>query len=355
VKDCAVVDLFCGAGGLTHGFILEGFKVTAGIDADLACKHAFEANNKGARFIPTKIEELRKDDVVNLFQGKKIKILVGCAPCQPFSSYNKKGKDKDGKWKLLKEFGDLISSVQPDIVSIENVPDLRNFKNGKVYNAFIARLKDHGYHVTEYPNVYCPDYGIPQKRSRLVVFASKFGAVSLIPPTHKPEQYRTVRDTISTLQPIRAGESSKSDHLHKSSNLSALNLKRIRASKPGGTWRDWDRKLVANCHLKKQGDGYISVYGRMTWDDPSPTITTQFYGFGSGRFGHPEQDRALSLREAALLQTFPIDYSFIPDNAPIHLKTIGRLIGNAVPVDLGRAISKSIKNHLREVKKNAPT
>lgn len=355
MKDCAVVDLFCGVGGLTHGFILEGFKVTAGIDADSACAYAFEKNNKGAKFIQKKIEDLNKQEVLKLFQGKKIKILVGCAPCQPFSSYNKKGKGIDGKWKLLTKFGNIICETKPDIVSMENVPDLVKFKNGKIYKAFINKLQDNGYYVTEYPNVYCPNYGIPQQRTRLVVFASKHGFISLIPPTHKPENYRSVRDTISKLEPIQAGETSTRDPLHKSSQLSELNLKRIRASRPGGTWRDWDEKLRASCHLKDKGGGYVSVYGRMTWDQPSPTITTQFFGFGNGRFGHPEQDRALSLREAALLQTFPIYYNFVSDNTSIPLKTVGRFIGNAVPVDLGRVISKSIKNHIKEIKKHART
>lgn len=353
MKDCAVVDLFCGAGGLTHGFVLEGFKVTAGIDADASCQYAFEKNNRGARFINEKIEDLTKSEVQDLFEDKKIKILVGCAPCQPFSSYNKKGKDRDGKWKLLTEFGNLISEVKPDVISMENVPELVKFKKGKTYKEFIRNLRNNGYYVTEYPNVYCPDYGIPQQRTRLIVFASRHSYISLIPPTHKPDNYRTVRDVISQLEAIQAGETSARDRLHKSSKLSELNLRRIRASKPGGTWRDWEKELIANCHLKKQGDGYVSVYGRMAWDEPSPTITTQFYGFGNGRFGHPEQDRALSLREAALLQTFPKSYTFMPNNAPIQIKTIGKLIGNAVPVDLGRVISKSIKNHLVSIKKHA--
>lgn len=353
VKDCAVVDIFCGAGGLTHGFVLEGFQVTVGIDADAACQYAFEKNNRGAIFIQKKIEQLHKNDVLKFFKNKKIKILVGCAPCQPFSSYNKKGKDKDSKWKLLTEFGNIICETKPDIISMENVPDLVKFKGGKTYKAFIKKLQDNGYYVTEYPNVYCPNYGIPQRRTRLVVFASRHGYISLIPPTHKSNNYRTVRDVISQLEPIRAGETSASDHLHKSSKLSDLNLKRIQASKPGGTWRDWDKALIADCHLREQGDGYVGVYGRMVWDEPSPTITTQFFGFGNGRFGHPEQDRALSLREAALLQTFPRGYNFMSNNAPIHLKTVGRLIGNAVPVDLGRVISKSIKNHIKEIKNHA--
>lgn len=134
--------------------------------------------------------------------------------------------------------------------------------------------------------------------------------------------------------------------LHAASKLSDLNLERIRASRPGGTWRDWPEHLVADCHRRETGRTYPGVYGRMEWDEPAPTLTTQFYGFGNGRFGHPEQDRAISLREGAILQGFPKSYSFLPDGAPVHFKTLGRMIGNAVPVTLGEVIGRSIAAHL---------
>ena len=137
------------------------------------------------------------------------------------------------------------------------------------------------------------------------------------------------------------------------SRLSPTNLKRIRQSTPGGTWRDWDEELQLECHKKESGKTYPSVYGRMSWDEPSPTITTQFYGYGNGRFGHPEQDRALSLREGAILQSFPPDYVFIDNEHPSNRREIGIHIGNAVPVELGRAIGLSIQQHLQEVEENA--
>ena len=126
------------------------------------------------------------------------------------------------------------------------------------------------------------------------------------------------------------------------------NVKRMLASRPGGSWRDWDDDLVTPCHRRETGQGYSSVYGRMKWDEPAPTITTQFFGFGNGRFGHPEQDRAISLREGALIQTFPQDYAFVPEGQKVEIKTLGRLIGNAVPVSLGRAIARRIRAHLDE-------
>ena len=136
--------------------------------------------------------------------------------------------------------------------------------------------------------------------------------------------------------------------MHRSSKLSKTNRERIGQSIPGGTWRDWDEKLKVSCHNKKSGLTYPSVYGRMKWDEPSPTITTQFYGYGNGRFGHPEQNRAISLREGAILQSFPNDYIFIDERHPAKKRELGIHIGNAVPVELGRAIGISIQRHLQE-------
>ena len=345
MENCSVIDLFCGAGALTHGFVLEGFNVVAGLDADESCKYAYEINNRGALFIEKKIEDVTGAELAQYYPEGHVKILVGCAPCQPYSSYTKGRKDKDKKWKLLSNFTDLISEIKPDIVSMENVPDLVTFQKGKVYQDFVERLEE-DYTVTEYPKVFCPDYGIPQRRKRLVLFASKYGKLELVPATHTPDQYKKVRAVIDDLEPLEAGQVSQTDPYHKSSRLSKLNLRRIKSSVPGGTWRDWPKELIAQCHQAKSGDSYSSVYGRMQWDELSPTITTQCNGFGNGRFGHPEQDRAISLREAARLQTFPDDYKFVcPDHAH-YFAAIARFIGNAVPVELAQVIARSIKHHL---------
>lgn len=207
-------------------------------------------------------------------------------------------------------------------------------------------------YCVEYYEVNCLDYGIPQSRKRLVLFASKFGKINLISPIHNSDTYQTVRQTIENLEPLSAGQASLIDRLHRSSKLSALNLRRIRASKPGGTWRDWPQDLMAKCHIKKSGKTYPAVYGRMEWDKPSPTITTQCFGFGNGRFGHPEQDRAISLREAALLQTFPPVYQFVAPDEPVLFSLVGRLIGNAVPVKLCQVIAHSILNHIDSIKES---
>ena len=347
MENCSVIDLFCGAGALTHGFVLEGFNVVAGLDADKSCKYAYETNNHGARFIEKRIEDVTSVELKQLYPEGHVKILVGCAPCQPYSPYNKGKKDKDKKWKLLSDFADLISEIEPDIVSMENVPDLVAFQKGKVYREFVKCLEE-DYTVTKYPEVFCPDYGIPQRRKRLVLFASKYGKLELLPATYTLDQYKTVKDVISNLETLKAGQVSQKDPYHKASRLSEMNLQRIKASVPGGTWKDWPDKLVAQCHQQESGTGYASVYGRMKWDELSPTITTQCYGFGNGRFGHPdtEQNRAISLREAARLQTFPDDYKFVHPDDPHYSTVIGRLIGNAVPVELARVIAESIKHHL---------
>lgn len=350
MKNCTVIDLFCGAGALTHGFIKEGFNVVAGLDADKSCKYAYEANNPGATFIGKKIEDVEAAELRQRYPEGHVKILVGCAPCQPFSAYNKGKRNQDDKWKLLDNFSDLISEIEPDIVSIENVPNLTTFRNGKIYRRFVKHLKK-DYIVTKYPRVSCLKYGVPQDRKRLVLFASKpeYGKVKLLDPTHTPDKYKTVGNVIWGLQPLEAGKTSLNDPYHKAAGLSELNLRRIKASKQGGTWRDWPDELVARCHKQESGNSYSSIYGRMIWRAPSPTITTQCCGFGNGRFGHPKQNRAISLREAARLQTFPDDYKFVHPDEPHSITTISRFIGNAVPVKLARVIARSIKSHLQNV------
>jgi DNA (cytosine-5)-methyltransferase 1 len=274
-----------------------------------------------------------------------LKILVGCAPCQPFSSHSNKIKIKksDKKWNLLSEFRRLIVETRPVIVSMENVP---NLSKQQVFSDFVDFLQSSDFHVS-YQNVYCPQYGIPQKRKRLVLLASRLGKINLIPPTHLEHEYVTVKETIGDLPKVQSGKTHKNDPLHRTTKLSKLNLERIKKSKPNGTWRDWPESLRLPCHKKESGKTYPSVYGRMSWDEPSPTITTQFYNFGTGRFGHPSQNRALTIREAALLQTFPSDYIFYQERDGISMTKLGIHIGNAVPVRLGEVIGLSIKNHLK--------
>ena len=228
------------------------------------------------------------------------------------------------------------------------VPPDVDEKRFKVFKNFLSLLESEGYSVF-WKIVKCQNYGIPQTRSRLVLLASKLGEIKLIPETHGSSKYKTVRNSISGLPRIKAGQMHKKDRLHVSSHLAEQNLERIQASKPGGSWKDWNEDLRASCHRIKSGKTYRSVYGRMEWNKPAPTITTQFYGFGNGRFGHPTQDRAISIREGALLQTFPKGYKFVAPKEDVKIKELGRHIGNAVPPRLGQIIARSIKLHLENL------
>ena len=308
-KTIGVIDLFCGIGGLSYGMYKEGLDIIAGFDIDNTCKYAYEKNNK-SKFYSQDIKTVTKKQINDLFRDYDIKVLAGCAPCQPFSSYAFKVKEKDkDKYDLLYEFGRIVEEVLPDIVTMENVSQILSFKQKPVLNDFISLLKKNQYKV-DFNVVYCPDYGIPQTRKRIVLLASRLGEICLIPPTHTKKKYRTVRQTIGKLPPIEAGEICQTDPLHRARSLTELNLQRIKSTPQKGSWKDWDESLILDCHKKESGKSFGSVYGRMYWDEPAPTMTTLCTGLGNGRFGHPEQDRAISLREAAMFQTFPKSYKF---------------------------------------------
>ena len=347
-KKISAIDLFCGIGGLSYGFTLSGIKVKAGIDIDESCQYAFETNCK-SKFINKDISKVKGFELNSLYGKNDVKVLVGCAPCQPFSSYTyKTDKQKDQRWQLLYEFTRLIKEINPTIVSMENVPNLLTFKKAPVFTDFVYSLNKEGYFVW-YKIVHAPDYGIPQKRKRLVLLASKLDKIALFPPTYTPDKYITVRDSIGNLEKLKSGGVSRKDFVHKASKLSDKNLKRIKQSKPGGSWKkDWDEDLKLSCHKSKKGKTYVSVYGRMKWDEPSPTMTTFCTGIGNGRFGHPEQDRAISLREAAILQSFPFDYKFVDKAKNLKFSNTSKQIGNAVPPRLGEIIGKSIIQHINK-------
>lgn len=343
-----VIDLFCGIGGLSSGLKSRGFNVLAGYDLDQTCRYAYETNNE-AVFNYRDIKSVAGQEIAEQYGKKSVKVLVGCAPCQPFSSYAFKNKKKDpNKYDLLYEFGRLIREVRPDIVAMENVTQILRFEEKPVLNDFLALLDELDYQY-DVQQVYCPDYGIPQTRKRLVVVASRFGNIRLISPTHNKENYVTVRQTIGFLPAIASGETCTTDPLHRCTALTPLNLKRIKATPYGGGWKNWPPELVLKCHREKTGRSYGSVYGRMEWDKPGPTMTTQCTGLGNGRFGHPEQDRAISLREAALLQTFPMDYRFFSDEEEVSITKASRYIGNAVPPRLGEVIAETIIEHVNGI------
>lgn len=340
-----IVDLFCGVGGLTRGLLDAGMNVVAGFDIDPTCQFTYEHNN-GVDYNVRNIREVTAQEIIEKYDEDTTRILVGCAPCQPFSQMRfklREANERDEKYDLLLEFGRLIEETHPTVISMENVPQIRETD---VYNQFLEILRRNNYHI-DAKVIFCPDYGIPQTRRRFVLVGSLLGPINIIEPTHNRNEVH-VRDYIENLPHIEAGAVDPNDPMHRSASLSERNLQRIRASIPGGTWRDWPEKLRCPCHQKESGQTYSSVYGRMTWEQIGPTITTQFYNYGTGRYGHPEQDRALSLREGALLQTFPMDYNFINPDAPFVFSDIARHIGNAVPVRLGEVIGLTIAQHLND-------
>lgn len=274
------------------------------------------------------IRDITGTQLMELYPAGAIRLLAGCAPCQAFSPHLRKaGRVTEKDWALLREFGRLVHELTPELVTMENVPGLAT---KQVFLAFVAALESDGYDV-DFRSLYCPRFGIPQHRRRMVLVASRIGKIRVPLPRRSPDDFPTVREAIGHLPPVSAGTADLKDPLHVARAVTEINLRRLKASRAGGTWRDWPPELRAACHLKATGSSYQSVYGRMVWDEPAPTITTQAYNFGTGRFGHPEQDRAITLREAAILQSFPRRYKFVGPGNPVHLSNIGRLIGNAVP------------------------
>jgi DNA (cytosine-5)-methyltransferase 1 len=343
------VDLYCGVGGLTHGLILEGVNVVAGVDNDRTCKYGFEKNN-GSKFICKDISRFTAKHLRKLFQGASVRVLVGCAPCQPYSSLNRRRltkKQARKRWYPMYRFMTLVKRTKPEIVSMENVPDLSDTEKYPVFGEFVGTLEGLGYRVF-FKKIDASKYGVPQRRNRLVLLASRLGGISIVSETHSDDEVVSVRDTIKGLPRLKDGAVDANDPLHRSSKLSDLNKRRIAATpRNGGSATSWPRHLVPKCYRRRSGKSYmVSVYGRMRWHDPASTMTTQFMTLGTGRFGHPTQNRAISLREAAKFQSFPDYYEFAPGN-DVTMKHIARHIGNAVPVLLGRAIGKSITRHIR--------
>lgn len=342
IKNITAVDLFCGAGGLTHGLEKVGIDVVLGIDTEPACEYPYTTNNN-AQFLLKSVEDINGKDLMKYYEATSgFNLLAGCAPCQTFSAYNPNTPKSDKRWGLLGQFFRLIKESKPDLIAMENVPRLIN---QNIFKELVDNIQNLGYFV-DYAVINCADFGVPQTRRRLIMVASRIGVISLLTPKQFGAKPKTLRDAIANMSHLLAGERCSKDPLHRAAKLSDINMARMKASIPGGTWRDWPEDLIIDCHKKPSGQSYACVYGRMSWDQPASTITTQFYGFGNGRFGHPEQDRAISLREGAILQTFPLGYSFSKNEQDISRSTISRLIGNAVPVRLGEVIGKSLLRHL---------
>jgi len=341
-KQIVAIDLFCGAGGLTRGLTESGIAVVAGIDTDKKCRYAYEFNNSPAIFIEKDVSLITGEVLNSLWGNTRLRLLAGCAPCQPFSTYSQsKNSEDDSRYPLMSEFARLVRETKPEFVTMENVPAVLK---QNIFDSFVRSLRAQGYKCN-HQIVKCEEYGVPQRRRRLVLMASRIGDAPKLP--EPSVDHKSVRDALHALPPVEAGCISEADPLHRCASLAPINLQRIQASKPGGTWKDWPKEIQLPCHKKKTGSGYTPVYGRLAWEYPSPTITTQCYNFGSGRFGHPDQDRPITMREAALLQGFPELYQFEPKYTMLPIREIARMIGNAVPVGLGKAIGESLLQTLK--------
>ncbi len=349
----SAVDLFCGAGGMTYGLERAGIDVTKGIDNAREGLYPYTVNTN-AEFVDANVKALAQNPerVAYMYPFEAdLTVLAACAPCQPYSTMGhsrKGGREDHDKWGLLDSVRKIVEHVEPDVLVTENVLQVRN---DGIYEGFEERLEELGYALNsdQNKNVYCPEYGIPQKRKRWLLIASKEGTIELPSPIYEDEdEYPTVREAIGHLPSIGAGETHPEIELHRARSLSETNLERIRNIEPGQDWSVWEENgldhLLADCHKRDSGRSYKAPYSRLRPDEPAPTITTQFYNYGSGRFGHydTEQNRALSILEGAILQTFPQDYDFYEDWDDVGIKNLGRLIGNAVPPHLAELAGRSI-------------
>ncbi len=331
------LDFFCGAGGLTRGLLDAGIKVVAGFDCDEHCRSTYEHNNPGARFVQADIRKIGLQDLVMKGRLRRYDdvLFAGCAPCQPFSS-QRKGNGRRHDATLLSEFGRLVKAALPGYVLIENVPGIAKMRGFSTFRRFLRMLKANGY-MYAHGVLDAKRYGVPQNRRRLVLLATRHVQPTLPEPKYgnSLRPFRTVRQAISHFPAISAGEYHPNIPNHAAASIMELNLERLRHTPhDGGDRRSWPKHLRLKCH-KGNYKGHTDVYGRMSWDQPAPALTGRCHSISNGRYGHPEQDRAISLREAAALQSFPDGYEFFGYNKQVALQ-----IGNAVPVRLAEHLGK---------------
>ncbi len=343
-KKLKAIDFFCGAGGMTFGLSQAGIDVLAGIDNDPSCKETYEINNHGSKFIEADIHELSEEQLAELTGTEKNDeslIFIGCSPCQYWTKINTdKNKAKQTK-NLLGEFQRFVAYFRPGYVVIENVPGLYTNKKENVLSNFLNFLDNERYSY-DHDLIYAYLHGVPQTRKRYLLMASRV-AREIRLPEKETDDSLIVRNFIGVdngFHPIEAGTRDDTEFIHTSAALSEENKRRISMTpKDGGTrmcWKD-DQELQIPAYEGKD-NLFRNVYGRIFWDKPGPTITTKFHSLSNGRFGHPEEDRAISLREGATLQTFPKTYKFKYPS----IITKARHIGNAVPPELAKRIGITI-------------
>ncbi len=368
------IDIFSGCGGVSCGLTLAGFKVKAAVELDRRAVDTYQSYPPlgKVKVLHDDICKLSGKDILKAARIKEedIYLFAGCPPCQNFSRQNPENKNKSlaERKKLLFEFLRVIEEILPPFVLMENVPGIKSEYNKVVLDEFLMRLKERYVVVDDILNA--ADYGVPQMRKRFVLHAvrkdigdklTEYGFNFGLPkPTHGQDgrdglfPWKTVREAIGDLPPIKAGETYLDDgriHNHKCANLDPKNIKRMQIIRQnGGSRTGLPDELVLECHKKKDGDGnvfsgHMDVYGIMDADKPSPTMTGGCLCYSKGRYGHYEQDRAISVREAARLQTFPDDFIFSDSLTAAALQ-----IGNAVPIDLVKASGVVMKRAMYIIK-----
>ena len=335
------IDSFCGAGGLGLGLQRAGFEILLGFDIDEKCIETIKQNTAYLQ------HPVMQADVADMLHGKlltlsglqrgELFLLAGGPPCQGFS-VQRRGSDTDARNTLVLKYGQLVKELYPYYFIMENVTGLAGKRGKTILQQLMDELEEIGYHV-HIKLLDAQEYGVPQRRKRYILIGERkdIGTAYVYP---KPIGVRkTVRDAIGSLPvPPEDGTDAQGLSWHRRDKLSALNIKRIQALREGQGRDDLPKELRANCHkIDSAIIGHRNVYGRMAWDEVAPTITARFDSFTRGKFGHPSQDRSISLREGALLQTFPLDFAFVGNKVDV-----ARQIGNAVPPVLAEYIGKSI-------------
>lgn len=339
------IDFFCGGGGMTCGLRQAGIDVIAGVDFDKDAKETYEYNNPGSTFVLADVNTLAEEYFETNF-GIEINddelILVGCSPCQFYSIINAPKDNAKGSKDLLLQFKRFVEYYNPGYVLVENVPGILTNKD-TVLPEFLDFLAAHNYTVVM-KVINMKDYGVPQNRRRFSLIATRLErTISL------PERDPNIKRFCDCLGPdngfpkIDAGNNDKTDFAHTTAGLLEKNRKRLaKTPKDGGTrmaWKD-DPELQLKCY-EGRDNSFKDVYGRMFWNQPSSTITTKFFNISNGRFAHPFEDRAISIREGAVLQSFPLNYVFKTES----IATAAKLIGNAVPPEYARRVGLMITNN----------
>lgn len=357
-----VFDFFSGCGGASRGFSEAQLETVFAIDNDPYAAKTFENNFPGTRLLVSpefddplpKTTFLLKDiesvslesiePIVKKCSGHPI-LFAGCAPCQPFSKQKTQLPDQDPRKTLLGYFRRFVERYQPEFVFVENVPGMQKVQGKDGPFDDLLNTLDKLEYSFKPEIIAAQNYGVPQKRQRLILIASRLGKIDFPPETHGPgtpnPEYSTPRQWMNDFPPIQAGETHPTIPNHQAGRLSELNLKRIKATPQGGDRRDWPEELRLACHTNGY-KGHTDVYGRIKWDELSSCLTTRCTSLSNGKFGHPEQHRAISAREAACLQTFPRDFVFEGG-----VSIAGRQIGNAVPVLLVQRFGEHFNNHLQ--------